>query len=95
MYEIQAHPSFPTWLARQDSLVRARLTGRILKLTNGLFGDHRSVGEGVHELRENFGKGWRIYYVRRGQVLIIILAGGSKATQQADIQRAKALASLY
>lgn len=51
----------------------------------GLLGDTKPVGEGVHELREDFGPGWRMYYTQRGDVLVVMLGGGDKATQQADI----------
>ena len=57
-----------------------------------LLGDVQPVGEGVFEMREHFGPGWRIYYVRRAEVLIVVLGGGDKATQQSDINRAIELA---
>jgi putative addiction module killer protein len=62
------------------------------KVQLGNVGDVDSVGEGVFEMREHFGPGWRMYYVLRGDVLIVMLGGGTKSTQQADIQRAIELA---
>jgi len=55
-------------------------------------GDVEPVGEGVFEMREHFGPGWRMYYVQRGETLVVMLASGDKSTQQADIRRAIALA---
>lgn len=69
-----------------------RLNKRLEKAQRGLLGDVKPVGEGVHEMREFFGPGWRMYYVQRGEVLIVMLAGGDKTTQQADIEAAIALA---
>jgi putative addiction module killer protein len=57
-------------------------------------GDVESIGEGVSELRIHFGSGWRLYFTQRGQQIVVMLAGGSKRTQKADIKRAKALAAL-
>ncbi|WGZ32075.1 hypothetical protein O4444_11520 [Xylella fastidiosa subsp. pauca] len=58
----------------------------------GNFGDVQPVGEGVFEMREHFGPGWRMYYVQRGSFLIVMLGGGDKSTQQSDIRRAIELA---
>ena len=58
----------------------------------GNLGDVEPVGDGVFEMREHFGPGWRMYYVQRGDVLIVMLGGGDKSTQQTDIDRAIALA---
>ena len=57
-----------------------------------MLGDVKPVGVGVYEMREDFGPGWRMYYTQRGQVLIVMLGGGSKSTQQADIAKAIELA---
>lgn len=64
------------------------------KVQRGNLGDIEPVGEGVSEMREHFGPGWRMYYVQRGDVLIVMLGGGDKPTQQADIQHAIALAKV-
>jgi putative addiction module killer protein len=72
--------------------VRARLIKRLRKAQLGNLGDVEPVGEGVHEMREHFGPGWPMYYVQRGDTLIVMLGGGDKSTQQADIRRAIRLA---
>ena len=71
---------------------RARILVRIRRLTLGNPGDVAPVGEGVSEMRIHYGPGYRVYYVQRGQALIVLLAGGNKKTQKRDIQRALELA---
>ncbi|MBJ2140671.1 type II toxin-antitoxin system RelE/ParE family toxin [Delftia acidovorans] len=83
---------FDAWLfGLRDTVTRIRLAKRLDKVQRGLFGDSKPVGDGVHELREDFGPGWRMYYVQRGDVLVVMLGGGDKATQQVDIAAAIAL----
>lgn len=67
---------------------------RLEKAQKGNLGDVKSVGDGVFEMREHFGPGWRMYYVQRGEVLIVMLGGGDKATQTADIAKAVKLATM-
>jgi len=69
-----------------------RLIKRLRKVQLGNLGDVEPVGEGFYEMREHFGPGWRMYYVQRGSVLIVMLGGGNKSTQQTDINRAIELA---
>ena len=69
-----------------------RIDDRIRRVSDGNFGDTKSVGDGVQELRLPFGPGFRIYYVWRGPVLIILLHGGDKGSQARDVAKAKALA---
>ena len=73
-------------------MTKRRLARRLEKAQGGNLGDVKSVGGGVMEMRESFGPGWRMYYVQRGEVLIVMLGGGDKSTQQADIRRAAMLA---
>ena len=88
-------PEFTEWLdSLSDAAVRGVVVARIKRLERGLMGDVESVGEGVSELRIHVGAGWRVYFVKRGVELIVLLVGGSKRTQKADIKRAKALAAL-
>lgn len=85
-------PQFEDWLdGIRDKLTVMRLRKRLRKATLGNLGDVAPVGEGVSEMREFFGPGWRMYYVQRGDVLIVMLGGGDKTTQQADILKAIAL----
>jgi len=84
---------FSNWLRKLvDHTARARIQIRIRRLSLGNFGDVKPVGEGVSELRVDYGPGYRVYLQRRGNLLAILLAGGSKKTQQADIAKAKKLA---
>jgi putative addiction module killer protein len=93
MFEIKPLPQFADWLSRlKDPMTRARLIRRLEKVERGLLGDVAPVGEGVSEMREHFGAGWRMYFIERGEVLIVMLGGGNKATQSADIAKAIALA---
>ena len=77
----------------KDGAVRGAIAARIKRLAAGLAGDVGPVGEGVSELRIHLGAGWRVYFALQGQILVVLLCGGSKRTQAADIKRAKALAA--
>ncbi|MEO8359887.1 MAG: type II toxin-antitoxin system RelE/ParE family toxin [Vicinamibacteria bacterium] len=95
MYSIRPLPAFTEWLnALSDAAVRGMVVARIKRLEVGLMGDVAPVGDGVSELRIHVGAGWRIYFLRRENQLIVLLAGGSKRTQPGDIKRAKQLAKL-
>jgi putative addiction module killer protein len=95
MFSVRPLPEFSEWLnTLPDASVRGVVVARIKRLERGLMGDVEPVGDGVSELRIHFGAGWRIYFVQRGVQLIVLLAGGSKRTQKADIKRARALAAL-
>ena len=93
MIEIRKTEVFAKWLdGLADIRARARILARIERLAAGNPGDAEPVGEGVSELRINYGPGYRVYYKRRGQSLIILLAGGDKHTQAKDIKTALRLA---
>ena len=92
MYTVKRTVEFDEWLTNiKDGLTRIRLAKRLDKVQRGLLGDVEAVGEGVCEMREFFGPGWRMYYVERNGVIIVMLGGGEKSTQQADIAAAIAL----
>ncbi len=94
MFTIKVTPEFTAWLSSlKDGLTKRRLAARLRKATLGNLGDVKPVGEGVNEMREHFGPGWRMYYARRGEVLIVMLGGGDKATQVADIAKAIQIAA--
>jgi putative addiction module killer protein len=84
---------FSAWLRRlRDANAAARIIGRIRRMEKGNPGDTRSVGQGILEMRIDYGPGYRIYYLHRGAQIVILLCGGDKRTQQQDIKRALKLA---
>jgi putative addiction module killer protein len=90
MPQIRQSVSFRRWLVRlEDRTAKARLARRIERLAAGNAGDNRFLGAGLFELRDDFGPGYRIYYMRRGDELVILLVGGDKASQARDILRAR------
>lgn len=93
MYQVVLTSEFSDWLrGLKDRTTRIQLARRLDKAQRGLLGDVKPVGQGVMEMREFFGPGWRMYYLQRGDVLIVMLGGGDKSTQRADIAAAQALA---
>jgi len=76
-------------------MTRQRLNKRLRKVQLGNIGDVAPVGDRVYEMREHFGPGWRMYFVQRGNTVIVMLGGGDKTTQQADIKKAIELASYF
>jgi putative addiction module killer protein len=93
MYSVLETEEFALWLGSlKDRTVRARLLLRLRKATLGNQGDHKAVGDGVWEMREFFGPGWRMYYVVQGTTVIMMLGGGDKSSQARDIARARELA---
>jgi putative addiction module killer protein len=90
MVEVRATREFEKWLSGlRDGMTRRRLGRRLERAQFGNLGDVGSVGDGVMEMREHFGPGWRMYYVQHGDVLIVMLGGGDKSTQDKDIAEAK------
>lgn len=91
--QLRPTKEFAEWLrSLDDRQGKAKIIVRLDRLEQGNPGNSRSVGEGVFELKIDFGPGYRVYYVQRGKVLIVILCGGDKSTQSKDIQRAKVIA---
>jgi putative addiction module killer protein len=84
---------FSDWLrSLSDDVAKAHILRRIASAELGNFGDCEPVGEGVSEMRVHFGPGYRVYFIRRGGAIYVLLCGGSKASQKRDIKRAKVMA---
>ena len=93
MTEIRRTVGFTRWLDRlRDRRAQRRIAARIRRLSAGYPGDVRPVGEGVFEMRIDYGPGYRVYFIRRGEAVIILLAGGDKDSQERDVRRARELA---
>ncbi|HTW68771.1 MAG TPA: type II toxin-antitoxin system RelE/ParE family toxin [Acetobacteraceae bacterium] len=93
MIEVRQTEVFARWFRKlRDRQARARIQVRIDRLGLGLPGDVRPVGEGVSELRIDYGPGYRVYFARCGEATLVLLCGGNKATQHKDIATALALA---
>ena len=93
MLEIRRTETYARWLdGLRDVRARARVLVRVERLVAGNPGDVRPVGEGVSELRIDYGPGYRVYFKRQGQTVVVLLAGGDKRTQGSDIETALRLA---
>jgi putative addiction module killer protein len=87
---------FDAWLDRlADRQARRRIAARLFRLESGHSGDTRPVGQGISEMRVDVGPGYRVYYLRRGEALIVLLCGGDKSSQARDIEAAKRLAQRW
>jgi putative addiction module killer protein len=96
MIEILRSDEFDVWLAGlRDVRARARIQARILRLSLGNPGDVKPVGEGISEMRIDYGPGYRVYFWQRGQILILLLCGGDKSTQEKDIKAARIIAARW
>ena len=94
MYTILQSAVFDRWLSRlRDRQAVNRIVARLLAAEDGHFGDVRTVGGGVSEMRIQYGPGYRVYFITRGAELIILLCGGDKDSQRRDIERAKRMAT--
>lgn len=93
MIELKQTETYQKWEARlRDKRAKTIIAARLMRLAEGLPGDVEPVGEGVSELRIHFGPGYRIYFQRRGNLLVVLLCGGDKSSQARDIAAAKKLA---
>jgi putative addiction module killer protein len=93
MVDIKKTDVYARWLDNlRDIRARARVLARVERLASGNPGDVKSVGEGVSEMRIDYGPGYRVYFTRRGNEIVILLVGGDKSTQNADIKTAQELA---
>jgi putative addiction module killer protein len=93
MIEVRQTETYAGWFkGLRDENAKARINVRIRRLSLGNLGDVKAVGDGVRELRIDYGPGYRVYFVQRGDTLVILLCGGDKRTQEKDIRAAKHLA---
>jgi putative addiction module killer protein len=93
MIEVRQTEQFSSWLNHlRDANAVARIAVRIRRMEQGNPGDSKSVGRGVQEMRIDYGPGYRVYYIRRENEIVILLCGGDKRTQQQDIEQAQKLA---
>lgn len=96
MVELIKSATFDQWLAGlRDASGVARIQARLDRMAVGNPGDVRPVGGGVSEMRVDYGPGYRVYFLQRGRLVVVLLAGGDKATQTQDIKEAKRIAGLW
>jgi len=92
--EVLRSATFDAWLSKlRDRQARARILVRIRRLSLGNPGDVKAVGNGISEMRVDHGPGYRVYFAKRGSTLVLLLCGGDKRTQSADIKRAIEIAA--
>lgn len=96
MYEVKESELFSKWLLKlKDIRGKVSIIRRIKRVKEGNFGDHKSLGDQISELRITTGPGYRVYYTQQGSKIIVLLVGGDKSTQSNDIEKAKELAKEY
>lgn len=94
--EIQRSESYARWFSSlRDQRAIGRILARIRRLSVGNFGDSKALGGGVSELRIDYGPGYRVYYSRRGSKVVLLLTGGDKSRQRADIAKARQIAAQW
>ena len=94
MFIVKTTKEFDKWIdGIADSVTQLRLKRRLEQAQGGNLGDTKVLRDGVWEMKEDFGGGWRMYYVKKGNTLIVMLGGGNKSTQSKDLDRAIKLAS--
>ena len=92
-FQLIESESFRRWFDRlRDPEAVARIDARLTRVTVGNLGEVRNLGSGLLEMRIHYGPGYRIYFIREGRSVIMLISGGDKSTQQSDIARARALA---
>ena len=96
MIELVKSATFDRWLrSLRDRRALARIQARIDRLATGNPGDVKPVGGGISEMRINYGPGYRVYYMKRGPIIIILLSGGNKSSQRSDIAKAQSIAAQW
>ena len=94
MFELVKSATFDAWFHDlRDVRAKARIAARLDRVADGHFGDVKPVGHGISELRIDCGPGYRVYFMQRGSVLVVVLAGGDKRTQPTDIKLARRIAT--
>ncbi|MDO8965297.1 type II toxin-antitoxin system RelE/ParE family toxin [Algoriphagus sp.] len=96
MFLLEKTSEFDKWLKKlNDRKAKAKILLRLQRIESGNLGDVSSVGDGIEEMRVHFGPGYRVYFKKQGDKLILLLIGGDKSTQDSDIKKAKALWNQY
>lgn len=92
-YELRQTKEFAKWLKKlKDTVAKVSIARRLVRMEDGNFGDSKSVGGGVFEIRIDVGKGYRVYFTNKDNKIIFLLVGGDKSTQDDDIKTAKKMA---